>query len=77
MLGVCLCVCRFDLCVVADRDNSAKKAGRQQMLDLQQAPKKSQQPESKLRYRDGKLVSTKGEKVIVEKVTEDWDGGSR
>lgn len=27
--------------------------------------------------RDGRVVSTKGEKIIVEKVGEDWDGGSR
>jgi hypothetical protein len=29
-----------------------------------------------VRYLDGKVVSMKGEKFIVEK-TEEWDGGSR
>lgn len=32
---------------------------------------------SKVRFHDGKVVSTKGEKYVVEKLTEDWDGGSR
>jgi len=40
-------------------------------------PKKGSSQDSKLRYRDGRVVSTKGEKVIIEKVGEDWDGGSR
>lgn len=30
-----------------------------------------------VRYRDGKVVSCKGEKYIVEKLGEEWDGGSR
>lgn len=33
--------------------------------------------DSQVRYRDGKVVSCKGEKYIVEKVGEEWDGGSR
>mmetsp|Transcript_21502 Transcript_21502/g.31218 ORF Transcript_21502/g.31218 Transcript_21502/m.31218 type:complete len:375 (-) Transcript_21502:63-1187(-) len=33
---------------------------------------------SKIRYRDGKVASTKGEKIIVEKnPKDDYDGGSR
>jgi hypothetical protein len=31
----------------------------------------------KVRYLDGRVVSTKGEKVIIEKIGEEWDGGSR
>lgn len=34
-------------------------------------------PRCQVRYRDGMLVATKGEKYIVEKIGEDWDGGSR
>ena len=30
-----------------------------------------------VRYRDGRLVSTRGEKYIVESVSEEYDGGSR
>jgi hypothetical protein len=33
--------------------------------------------ESKLRYRDGKIVATNGAKFIMENVKEEWDGGSR
>lgn len=32
---------------------------------------------SRARYRDGALVSNKGEKYVIEKVREEWDGGSR
>lgn len=31
----------------------------------------------RIRYHDGQVVSTKGEKYVVQKLTEDWDGGSR
>jgi hypothetical protein len=34
-------------------------------------------PESKIRYRDGNVASTKGGKHVVEIVGEEWDGGSR
>jgi hypothetical protein len=30
-----------------------------------------------MRYLDGRVVSTKGEKFIIEKTAEEWDGGSR
>jgi hypothetical protein len=30
-----------------------------------------------VRYRDDRLVSTRGEKFIVEQVGQDWDGGSK
>jgi hypothetical protein len=33
--------------------------------------------EKKTRYRDGRVVSTKGDKVIVVDETPEWDGGSR
>lgn len=33
--------------------------------------------ESKLRFREGVVVASKGEKYVVEKLTPDWDGGSR
>jgi len=33
--------------------------------------------ESKLRFRDGVVVASKGEKYLIEKITPDWDGGSR
>ena len=29
------------------------------------------------RFRDGRLVSTRGEKFVIERVGEEWDGGSR
>lgn len=32
---------------------------------------------SKARYRDGAVVSNRGEKYVIEKVGEEWDGGSR
>lgn len=68
---------RFDLRVVSDSSAGCRKGGCQQGPDLLQVPKKAHQQESKLRYRDGKVVSMKGEKVIIENVGEDWDGGSR
>jgi hypothetical protein len=30
-----------------------------------------------VRYRDGQVVSKKGEKFVVESVGDDWDGGSK
>lgn len=39
--------------------------------------RKEREKEPQARYRDGKVVSQKGEKYIVEKVGEEWDGGSR
>lgn len=71
-----LCVRRFDLRAVSDGSGpSSRKGGT--AADLLTVPKKVQQQTSKLRYRDGKVVTTKGEKVIIEKVGEEWDGGSR
>lgn len=76
-LVCCVYMCRFDLRVVSDSSCGSKKGGRQGQADLLQMPKKGLSQDSKLRYRDGRVVSTKGEKVIIEKVGEDWDGGSR
>eukprot|EP00894_Picocystis_sp_ML_P000381 jgi/Pico_ML_1/50898/g2018.t1 len=33
--------------------------------------------DARVRWRDGVVVSMRGEKVIYEKAKEDWDGGSR
>lgn len=30
-----------------------------------------------VRFHDSQVVTTRGEKVVVEKLSEDWDGGSR
>jgi hypothetical protein len=30
-----------------------------------------------VRYRDGQVVSCKGDKYIIEKIGEEWDGGSK
>lgn len=30
-----------------------------------------------VRYRDGRPVSTRGEKYVVEQIGNDWDGGSK
>jgi hypothetical protein len=68
---------RFDLRAVSDGSGPSSRKGGAAAADLLAVPKKAQQQASKLRYRDGKVVTTKGEKVIVEKVGEDWDGGSR
>ena len=38
---------------------------------------KKTEKESGIRYLNSKIVSTKGEKYIVENTTPDWDGGSR
>ena len=35
------------------------------------------QEQSKLRFRDGKVVATNGAKFIIESLQEEWDGGSR
>ncbi len=32
---------------------------------------------AQVRYRDGRLVSTRGDKYIIENLSEDYDGGSR
>lgn len=68
---------KFDLRAVSDGSGPSSRKGGAAAADLLAVPKKAQQQASKLRYRDGKVVTTKGEKVIVEKVGEDWDGGSR
>ena len=32
--------------------------------------------QNQVRYREGQIVTAKGEKYVVEKVGPDWDGGS-
>ena len=34
-------------------------------------------PSMQVRYRDGRVVSSKGEKFVIETQGEDWDGGSK
>ncbi|KAI8477338.1 MAG: hypothetical protein J3K34DRAFT_476634 [Monoraphidium minutum] len=65
---------RFDLQAV-----SAPVEGRQKERPVEAwaAGKKQQQPAGKVRYRDGMVVSSSGEKYIVQKTTPDFDGGSR
>ncbi|PNW75098.1 hypothetical protein CHLRE_12g496550v5 [Chlamydomonas reinhardtii] len=38
---------------------------------------KEAEAQKKVRYLDGRVVSNKGEKFIIEKIGEEWDGGSR
>ncbi|KAG2445680.1 hypothetical protein HXX76_000288 [Chlamydomonas incerta] len=38
---------------------------------------KEAEAQKKVRYLDGRVVSNKGEKFIIEKTGEEWDGGSR
>eukprot|EP00878_Enallax_costatus_P042751 GHUV01050212.1.p1 GENE.GHUV01050212.1~~GHUV01050212.1.p1 ORF type:complete len:229 (+),score=90.61 GHUV01050212.1:528-1214(+) len=62
---------RFDLQAVPQLGKKQKVGA-----DLLPAPKKGEQPQ-KVRYRDGRIVSSKGEKHIVESLKEEWDGGSK
>ena len=32
--------------------------------------------QNQVRYREGQIVTAKGEKYVVEKLGSDWDGGS-
>ncbi len=54
--------------------SSTARRGPQPPIPLPTLPKDK---ESKLRYRDGEVVAHKGERYLVEKLTPDWDGGSR
>ncbi|WIA29436.1 hypothetical protein OEZ86_011938 [Tetradesmus obliquus] len=63
---------RFDLQVVHSMPAKPKHG-----VDLLPAPKKGDQQQGKVRYRDGQVVSCKGDKYIIEKVGEEWDGGSK
>ncbi|KAG2453759.1 hypothetical protein HYH02_001970 [Chlamydomonas schloesseri] len=38
---------------------------------------KESEGQKKVRYLDGRVVSNKGEKFIIERIGEEWDGGSR
>lgn len=33
--------------------------------------------QNQVRYREGQVVTAKGEKYVVEKAGQDWDGGSK
>ncbi|KAF6258960.1 hypothetical protein COO60DRAFT_1638700 [Scenedesmus sp. NREL 46B-D3] len=63
---------RFDLQVVPNVTAKPKHG-----VDLLPAPKKGDQQQGKVRYRDGQVVSCKGDKYIIEKVGDEWDGGSK
>ncbi|KXZ47386.1 hypothetical protein GPECTOR_35g824 [Gonium pectorale] len=64
---------KFDLRIVPE-PKDAKKGSKAPALE---AWRDKQAPKPKVRYLDGRVVSTKGEKFIIEKTGEDWDGGSR
>jgi hypothetical protein len=64
--------------VVSGASSSSSRSGGRHHATPDLLPASSKQaPESKLRYRDGQVVSTRGEKVVIERVGEEWDGGSR
>ncbi|GIL70269.1 hypothetical protein Vretifemale_1098 [Volvox reticuliferus] len=65
---------KFDLRPVALPKDSKKVGKAEPSLELWTG-KQTQQ--STVRYLDGRVVTTKGEKFIIEKTGEEWDGGSR
>ncbi|GLI58917.1 hypothetical protein VaNZ11_000701 [Volvox africanus] len=65
---------KFDLRPVIQPKDS-KKVGKALPPSDLWTGKQAQQ--STVRYLDGRVVTTKGEKFIIEKTAEDWDGGSR
>ncbi|EFJ50928.1 hypothetical protein VOLCADRAFT_88352 [Volvox carteri f. nagariensis] len=68
---------KFDLRPVA-QPTDPKKGGKGGLpLELWTAKQDQQAQKPKVRYLDGRVVSTKGEKFIIEKTSEEWDGGSR
>jgi hypothetical protein len=69
-------VSRFDLRPVADSSGGGRRRGPAAPL-LPAAPPKDAQQQGKVRYRDGQVVSCKGERFIVERAGNEWDGGSR
>ncbi|GFR43590.1 hypothetical protein Agub_g4687 [Astrephomene gubernaculifera] len=66
---------KFDLRPVPESKDPKKQGKGGPALDVWNDKQQPQQP--KVRYLDGRVVSTKGEKFIIEKDGEDWDGGSR
>jgi hypothetical protein len=76
MLTWCVHARRFDLQAVGGGSSGAGKKGAR-APDLLPTLRKGDRQGGGVRFRDGKVVTTKGEKVIIEKVGEDWDGGSR
>ncbi|GLC45059.1 hypothetical protein PLESTB_001464200 [Pleodorina starrii] len=67
---------KFDLRPVAEPKDPKKAAKSGPSLEVW-TDKQQQAQKPKVRYLDGRVVSTKGEKFIVEKTGEEWDGGSR
>lgn len=64
---------RFDLQAVAVAKDPKKGKPQEQL----QAWSGQGECGSKVRYLDGRIVSNRGEKFIIEKQGEEWDGGSR
>eukprot|EP00877_Chromochloris_zofingiensis_P001170 jgi/Chrzof1/11053/Cz05g21250.t1 len=65
---------RFDLQAVPASDTSKKRQDKPLQL---WPPSKQNQPAAKVRYRDGQIATSKGEKYVIEKIGEEWDGGSK
>lgn len=68
---------RFDLRAVPLVDAGRKAPPPKPPVLWGSAKGNQQQGAPRIRYRDGQVVSTKGEKVIVESLREEWDGGSK
>jgi hypothetical protein len=64
---------RFDL--VAIPKLAGKK--KQEAVPLPLTTSTSSVSDSKVRFRDGQAVSFKGEKFVIERTGDEWDGGSR
>ncbi|PNH10884.1 hypothetical protein TSOC_002378 [Tetrabaena socialis] len=65
---------KFDLRPVPQAKDPRKHSSKSEPLMITH---KSSGKESKVRYLEGRIVSQKGEKFIIEKTAEEWDGGSR
>jgi hypothetical protein len=75
-------VSKYHLQAVSPGDSGAlksrkKKKERDEYMASVFCGGKEDSSKGKVRFRDGAIVSTKGEKYIVEKTKEEWDGGSR
>lgn len=75
-------VSKYHLQAVSPGDSGAlkskkKKKERDEYMASVFCGGKEASSKGKVRFRDGAIVSTKGEKYIVEKTKEEWDGGSR
>jgi hypothetical protein len=72
-----LIVNRYDLQAVRQGGSSGGATGKVLMWGEQQQQKAGGGKAAAVRYHNGQVVSTRGEKYIVEKTKEEWDGGSR